>query len=398
MDSIKNAKVYKNGKFESVDFPTNLGGFVSNFNNLFVFPAFCDVHVHLREPGFSYKETIKSGTLACARGGYTDVCSMPNLNPVPDSKEHLEAQLQIIEKDAVINVHPYASITVGQLGEELSDFEGLKNAFAFSDDGRGVQSEDMMRKAMLKAKELGKVIVAHCEDNSLLHGGYIHDGEYAQLHNHKGICSESEWGPIKRDIALAKETGCKYHVCHISTKESVELIRKAKADGVDITCETAPHYLVLTDMDLKEEGRFKMNPPLRSEEDRLALIEGIKDGTIDMISTDHAPHSAEEKAKGLQKSAFGIVGIETAFSVMYTYLVKTGIITLEKLIEIMAINPRNRFGIKESGYTVWDLDKKFTVNPDDFLSMGKATPFENYELYGECKMTVLGNSIKYIKE
>ena len=398
MDSIKNAKVYKNGKFESVDFPTNLGGFVSNFNNLFVFPAFCDVHVHLREPGFSYKETIKSGTLACARGGYTDVCSMPNLNPVPDSLEHLKAQLDIIEKNAQINVHPYASITVGQLGEELSDFDGLKDAFAFSDDGRGVQSEDMMRKAMLKAKALGKIIVAHCEDNSLLHGGYIHDGEYARLHGHKGICSESEWGPIKRDIALAKETGCKYHVCHISTKESVELIRQAKADGVDITCETAPHYLVLTDMDLKEDGKFKMNPPLRSEEDRLALIEGIKDSTIDMIATDHAPHSAEEKSKGLEKSAFGIVGIETAFSVMYTYLVKTGIISLEKLIEIMAINPRKRFGIKDSGYTVWDLDKQFTVNPQEFLSMGRATPFENYELYGECKMTVLGNSIKYIKE
>jgi dihydroorotase len=317
---------------------------------------------------------------------------------VPDSKEHLQAQLQIIEKDAVINVHPYASITVGQQGAELSDFDNLKDAFAFSDDGRGVQSEDMMRQAMLKAKELGKIIVAHCEDNSLLHGGYIHDGEYAQLHGHKGICSESEWKPIERDIALAKETGCKYHVCHISTKESVELIRKAKADGVDITCETAPHYLVLTDMDLKEDGKFKMNPPLRSEEDRLALIEGIKDGTIDMIATDHAPHSAEEKSKGLEKSAFGIVGIETAFPVMYTHLVKTGIISLEKLIEIMAINPRNRFGIKDSGYTVWDLDKKFTVNPNEFLSLGKATPFENCELYGECKLTVLGDSIKYIKE
>ena len=398
MDSIKNAKVYKNGKFESIDFPTNLGGFVVDFNNCYVFPAFCDVHVHLREPGFSYKETIKSGTCACAKGGYTDVCSMPNLNPVPDSVEHLKAQLDIIEKDACINVHPYASITVGQLGNELSDFDGLKDAFAFSDDGRGVQNADMMRKAMLKAKELGKVIVAHCEDNSLLHGGYIHDGEYAKKHNHRGICSESEWGPIKRDIALAKETGCKYHVCHISTKESVELIRQAKADGVDITCETAPHYLVLTDMDLKEDGKFKMNPPLRSEEDRLALIEGIKDGTIDMIATDHAPHSAEEKSKGLQKSAFGIVGIETAFSVMYTFLVKTGIISLEKLIEIMAINPRKRFGISDSGYTVWDLDKKFVVNPKEFLSMGKATPFENYELYGECKLTVLGDSIKYIKE
>ena len=395
---LTNAKVYENGTFVVKNFPLCKGGIVSNFNNLFVFPAFCDVHVHLREPGFSYKETIKSGTMACARGGYTDVCSMPNLNPVPDSAEHLKAQLDIIETDAVINVHPYASITVGQKGEELSDFENLRHAFAFSDDGRGVQDEEMMRNAMIKAKELGKIIVAHCEDNSLLFGGYIHDGEYAKTHGHKGICSESEWKPIERDLKLAKETGCKYHVCHISCKESVELIRKAKADGVDVTCETAPHYLVLTDMDLKEEGRFKMNPPLRSESDRLALIEGIKDGTIDMIATDHAPHSADEKSKGLEKSAFGIVGIETAFPVMYTYLVKTGIISLEKLIEIMAINPRERFGILQNGYTVWDLDKKFTVNTNDFLSLGKATPFGGYELYGENQLTVQNDKVKYIKE
>ncbi len=393
---LKNAKVYENGKFVCKDFST--GGIVSNFNNLFVFPAFCDVHVHLREPGFSYKETIKSGTLAAAKGGYSDVCSMPNLNPVPDSFENLKTQLNLIEKDAVINVHPYASITKGQLGLELSPFCELIDAFAFSDDGRGVQSEEMMESAMLKAKELNKIVVAHCEDNSLLKGGYIHDGEYAKLHGHKGICSESEWKPIERDLALAKKTGCKYHVCHISCKESVELIRKAKADGVDVTCETAPHYLILTDMDLKEDGRFKMNPPLRSEEDRKALIEGIKDGTIDMIATDHAPHSAEEKSKGLEKSAFGIVGIETAFSLMFTFLVKKGIISLEKLVELMAINPRNRFGIKTSGYTVWDLDKRFTVKEEDFLSLGKATPFEDYELYGECKMTVVNNEIKYIKE
>ncbi len=395
---LTNAKVYENGTFVVKNFPLCKGGIVSNFNNLFVFPAFCDVHVHLREPGFSYKETIKSGTMACARGGYTDVCSMPNLNPVPDSAEHLKAQLDIIETNAVINVHPYASITVGQKGEELSDFENLRHAFAFSDDGRGVQDEEMMRNAMIKAKELGKIIVAHCEDNSLLFGGYIHDGEYAKAHNHKGICSESEWKPIERDLKLAKETGCKYHVCHISCKESVELIRKAKADGVDVTCETAPHYLVLTDMDLKEEGRFKMNPPLRSESDRLALIKGIKDGTIDMIATDHAPHSADEKSKGLEKSAFGIVGIETAFPVMYTYLVKTGIISLEKLIEIIAINPRERFGILQNGYTVWDLDKKFTVNTNDFLSSGKATPFDGYELYGENQLTVQNDKVKYIKE
>lgn len=395
---IKNATVYENGSFICKNFPLTVSGIVSNFNKLFVFPAFCDVHVHLREPGFSYKETIKSGTKASARGGYSDVCSMPNLNPVPDSYENLQKQLDIIKNDAVINVHPYASITKGQLGEELSDFDKLQHAFAFSDDGKGVQDAEMMKSAMLKAKELGKIIVAHCEDNSLLFGGYIHDGDYARLHGHKGICSESEWKPIERDLKLAKITGCKYHVCHISTKESVELIRKAKSEGVDVTCETAPHYLVLTDKDLKEDGRFKMNPPLRSEEDRLALIEGIKDGTIDMIATDHAPHSAEEKSKGLEKSAFGIVGIETAFPIMYTHLVKTGIITLEKLIEIMAVNPRERFSIKESGYTVWDLDKKFTVNTDQFLSQGRATPFENCELYGECKLTVVNNEIKYIKE
>ena len=324
---------------------------------------------------------------------------MPNLNPVPDSVENLQKQLDIIKNGAVINVHPYASITVGQKGEALSDFEGMCDmAIAFSDDGRGVQSEDMMKSAMQKAKALNKMIVAHCEENSLLKGGYIHDGEYANLHNHKGICSMSEWLPIKRDLELVREIGCKYHVCHISTKESVDLIRKAKADGVDVTCETAPHYLVFNDMDLKEDGKWKMNPPIRSEEDRQALIEGIKDGTVDMIATDHAPHSAEEKAKGLEKSAFGVVGIETSFPVMYTHLVKTGIITLEKLIELMSVNPRRRFGIRDSGFTVWDLDKKIKVNPCDFLSLGKATPFDGCELFGECIMTVANGKIAYLKE
>ena len=396
--TVKNAMVYMNKQFVLQDFSFPKGVTVSNFNNLVVLPAFCDVHVHLREPGFSYKETIFSGSRACAHGGYTDVLTMPNLNPVPDSVENLEKQLEIIKRDAVINVHPYASITVGQKGEELTDFETLTQAIAFSDDGRGVQSEEMMRKAMINAKRLGKMIVAHCEDNSLLFGGYIHDGEYARLHGHKGICSQSEWGPIERDLRLAKETGCKYHVCHISTKESVDLIRKAKADGVDVTCETAPHYLVFNDMDLQEEGRFKMNPPIRSEADRQALIEGIKDGTIDMIATDHAPHSMEEKSKGLEKSAFGVVGIETAFQVMYTHLVKTGIITLEKLVEIMAINPRERFGLKQSGTTVWDLDKEITVKPESFLSLGKATPFEDMKLYGECLITELDGKVVYCKE
>ena len=390
--------VYMNKQFVLQDFSFPQGVTISNFKNLVVLPAFCDVHVHLREPGFSYKETIFAGSRASAHGGYTDVLTMPNLNPVPDNVENLEKQLEIIKRDAVINVHPYASITVGQKGEQLTDFKSLTHAIAFSDDGRGVQSEDMMLKAMLNAKALGKMIVAHCEDNSLLFGGYIHDGEYARLHNHKGICSKSEWGPIERDLKLAKETGCKYHVCHISTKESVDLIRKAKADGVDVTCETAPHYLVFNDMDLQEEGRFKMNPPIRSEADRLALIEGIKDGTIDMIATDHAPHSAEEKSKGLEKSAFGVVGIETAFPVMYTHLVKTGIITLEKLVEIMAINPRERFGLKQSGITVWDLDKEITVKPESFLSLGKATPFENMKLFGECLLTEFNGKIVYCKE
>ena len=407
--TLKGVNIYKNKAFHTGDFSFEIsprisvsqfdGAFVSNLNNCFVFPAFCDVHVHLREPGFSYKETIKTGTLAAARGGYSDVCSMPNLNPVPDSVENLEIQRKLIKASAIIKAHPYASITVGQQGEALSDFEGMKDlCFAYSDDGRGVQSEALMRKAMLKAKALGKIIVAHCEDNSLLRGGYIHDGEYARLHGHKGICSKSEWKPIERDLRLAKETGCKYHVCHISCKESVELIRKAKAEGIDATCETAPHYLVMNDMMLKEDGRFKMNPPIRSEADRLALIEGLKDGTIDMIATDHAPHSAEEKGKGLEKSLMGVVGLETAFSVMYTHLVKRGIITLEKLIEVMSINPRRRFGIEDTGdFCVFDLETQYTVNPDEFLSQGKATPFKDERLYGVCKLTVADKKIVYTK-
>ena len=372
--------------------------FADTQNNYFILPGFCDVHVHFREPGFSYKETIKTGSLAAAHGGYTAVCTMPNLNPVPDSIEHINQQLKIIEDDAVINVYPYASITVGQLGEKLSDMENISElAIAFSDDGRGVQSRELMREAMLKAKSFGKLIVAHCEDNSLLHGGYIHAGEYAKAHGHRGICSESEWGPIKRDLELVKETGCAYHVCHISCKESVELIRQAKAEGLNVTCETGPHYLILDDSNLQEDGKFKMNPPLRSHEDKLALIEGIKDGTIDMIATDHAPHSAEEKSKGLEKSAFGIVGIETAFQLMYTYFVKTNIITLERLIELMSFNARKRFNIpiKNNDYSIWQLDEKIVVNPKDFLSLGKAMPFEGYELYGKCYLTVCGGKTVY---
>lgn len=375
--------------------------FADTQNNYFIFPGFCDVHVHFREPGFSYKETIASGSRAAAHGGYTAVCTMPNLNPVPDSVEHLNEQLNIIKNDAAINVYPYASITVGQNGLNLSDMQGMaKNCIAFSDDGRGVQSRKLMREAMLKAKALGKMIVAHCEDNKLLYGGYIHDGEYAKAHNHRGICSESEWGQIKRDLELVKETGCKYHVCHISCKESVELIRRAKAEGLDVTCETGPHYLILDDSNLQEDGKFKMNPPLRSYQDKLALIEGIKDGTIDMIATDHAPHSADEKSKGLEKSAFGIVGIETAFPLMYTYFVKTGIITLEKLMDLLVYNARERFNIplNQNDYTLWRLDEEITVNADDFVSQGKAMPFEGYKLFGKCYLTVCGGKIAYIDD
>jgi dihydroorotase len=346
--------------------------------------------VHFREPGFSYKETIKTGSLSAANGGYTDVCTMPNLNPVPHSIDTISKQLEIIKRDAKIGVFPYASITVNQEGLELSNLEGMKDlCIAYSDDGRGVQSDEMMEAAMKRAKALDKMIVAHCEVNDLLFGGYIHDGEYCKQHGMKGICSESEWKQVERDIMLAKKTGCKYHVCHISAKETVDLIRKAKAEGVDITCETAPHYLVYNDMDLQDLGRFKMNPPIRSEADRLALIEGIKDGTIDMIATDHAPHSLEEKSLGLKDSKMGVVGLETAFAVMYTNFVKTGVITLEKLIELMSVNPRKRFGIDlGNSYTVFDLSKSYTVCPSEFLSMGRATPFEGVTLFGECLMTV----------
>ena len=405
MNNIINAQICTLTSFPQFTKETVLGAFsefgasVYNSSQYMIFPGFCDVHVHLRQPGFSYKETIKSGTQASAHGGYTTVFSMPNLKPVPDSAEHLKEQLDIIKKDAVINVLPYGAITVGQNGEELSDMEGMaKDVIAFSDDGRGVQSEEMMKEAMLRAKALGKIIVAHCEDNSLLHGGYIHDGVYASKHSHRGICSESEWKPIKRDLELCRQTGCAYHVCHISCKESVELIRQAKAQGIDVTCETGPHYLILTDEDLKEDGRFKMNPPLRSKEDRQALIEGVLDGTIDMIATDHAPHSQEEKSRGLEKSAFGIVGIETAFQLLYTHLVKKNIISLERLVELLAVNPRKRFGLEyDNSFTVWNLDKKTVINPSDFLSMGKATPFEGEEVFGECELTVFNGKTAYKK-
>ena len=414
---ITNVNVYRNNSFEKCNVAVDNGIVVSvssdadcaayektvDGNGMYLFPGFVDVHVHLREPGFVYKETIESGTASAARGGFTHVCSMPNLNPVPDSMENLALQLDAIKRDAKIEVVPYGAITVGQKGEELSEMcEMAEYVCAFSDDGRGVQSEKMMMEAMLRAKSLGKIIAAHCEVNDLLFGGYIHDGEYAKKHGHRGISSESEWKQIERDIALAKQTGVSYHVCHISTKESVELIRNAKKDGVSITCETAPHYLIFNDMDLVENARFKMNPPIRSEADRLALIEGILDGTIDMIATDHAPHSEEEKSRGLEKSLMGVVGLETSFSAMYTHFVKTGIVTLGHLMKLMHDNAKARFGIgsdievgKKADFTLFDLSREYTVNPDEFATKGRFTPFEGMKLCGRCVMTVYDGKTVY---
>lgn len=397
--------IYFNSEKYSYPDVSELQNILSSFSDLFnsessqyvVFPGFCDVHVHFREPGFSYKERILSGSKAAAHGGYTAVCAMPNLNPVPDSISHLKEELDIIEEDAAIHVYPYGAITVGQLGNELADLEGMaEEVIAFSDDGHGVQTDEMMKNAMLRAKCLGKLIVAHCEVNELLKGGYIHDGKYAKEHGHRGICSESEWKQVERDVKLAEETGASYHACHISTKESVDIIRNAKARGVDVTCETAPHYLIFSDEDLKEDGKWKMNPPIRDKSDRAALIEAIIDGTIDCLATDHAPHSSEEKSKGLEKSAFGISGIETAFPVIYTKLVTEGIISLDKLISLLVDNPRKRFGIPLSNdYTIWDLNAKYEINPDKFLSQGHSTPFEGMKVFGKCILTVCNGEIVY---
>ena len=404
---------FENGRFVSVDqeshsFATNTSDAATpsqqndavgiSISNCYMFPAFCDVHVHLREPGFFYKESIATGTAAAARGGYADVFSMANLDPVPDTVENIGLQWEIINRDAVVRVHPYAAITKGLAGKELVDFEALAPRCAgFSDDGKGVQNDDMMEAAMKAAKAVGKIIVAHCEDERLLYGGCIHDGAFAAEHGLPGICSESEWGQIARDLKLAEKTGCAYHVCHISTKESVAIIREAKARGVNVTCETAPHYLTMDDSMIEDHGRFKMNPPIRAKEDREALIAGLLDGTIDMIATDHAPHSAEEKAQGLRDSRMGVVGLETAFSVLYTKLVKPGILPLEKLIEVMAINPRKRFGlpIKDDDLCVFDPNAEYTVNPEEFATKGRSTPFDGWKLYGVCRMTVVDGKIVY---
>ena len=416
---LRNATVYMHDSFQKKDLLIDGGKvFVDSISadsisvstiidctDKIIIPGFTDVHVHLREPGFFYKETIATGTKAAAKGGYTCVCPMPNLKPAPSTLEKLNEQLDIIKRDAVVKTIPYGTITMNQDGRSrLADMEAMAPyVCGFSDDGKGVQTGELMEEAMLKAKSLNKLIVAHCEDESLLFKGYIHDGEYARVHGHRGICSESEWKQVERDIALAEKTGCGYHVCHISTKETVNLIRKAKAEGIDVTCETGPHYLVLTDMDLQEDGRFKMNPPLRSNADMEALIEGICDGTIDMIATDHAPHSAEEKSRGLEKSAFGIVGLETSFPILYTHLVKKGIISLEKLIEIMSVNPRRRFGFEggviadgqPADLAVIDLDREWIIDPDDFVSMGKATPFAGWKVNGKVLMTFVDGEKVY---
>ena len=376
---------------------------VIDVSGLIVVPGFVDIHVHFREPGFTAKETVRTGSLAAARGGYTAVCAMPNLDPVPDSPATLAAEQAAIDRDAVIDVLPYCSITKGRKGLELVDFKALKDkCIAFSDDGSGVQSEEMMLSAMQAAAREDVIIAAHCEDNSLLHGGYIHDGRYCAQYGHKGICSESEWGQIERDLRLCGQTGCRYHVCHISTKESVALIREAKSRGVRVTCETAPHYLVLCEDDLQEDGRFKMNPPLRSSEDREALIEGLADGTIDAIATDHAPHTAEEKSRGLAHSAMGIVGLETSFPVLYTALVRTGRIGLGRLVEAMSESPRRIFRIggglepgMPADITVIDLDKEYSIDSRSFLSMGKATPFDGWKVRGEVVMTLKDGKAVY---
>ena len=410
---LQNAQILSSGGvFRAVDVLLSGGRIVSigdriscpadavsiDLHKAVLFPGFVDVHVHLREPGFSYKETIRTGTLAAAHGGFAHVAAMPNLDPVPDCAAALAVQRAIIEKDALVHVHPYGAISVGEKGERLADLDGLApGVIAFSDDGRGVQSESLMREAMMQCRRLGKILAAHCEDNSLLHGGYIHDGAYARAHGHRGICSESEWGPIARDLRLAEETGCAYHVCHVSTKESVALIRAANRRGVDVTCETAPHYLTFTDEDLQEDGRFKMNPPLRAREDRDALIMGLLDGTIDMLVTDHAPHSREEKARGLEKSAMGVVGLETSFAASYTALVQTGILPLGKLVDLMHGAPMRRFGCgtelaegQPADLTAFDLTKTYTVDPETFLTMGRATPFAGRALTGVCKLTMIG--------
>ncbi len=413
---LKNGTVYTGGALTQCDVLVENGVIAAIGENLTcegeiidctgktVLPGLVDLHVHLREPGFTYKETVASGTAAAAAGGYTTVCSMPNLNPVPDSIEHLQLQLDAIERDACIRVFPFGAITVGEQGQQLSDITGMApHCIGFSDDGKGVQSIDMMREAMELARDAGRFISAHCEDESLLEGGAIHKGEYAALHGMKGISSQSESAPIERDIQLVAETGVQYHICHISAKESIEAVRRGKAAGIGVTCEVTPHHIALTDMDITEDnGRFKMNPPLRGREDKAAIWAGLQDGTIDCIATDHAPHSEEEKGRGLEKSAFGTVGSETAFAVCYTQLVRSGALRLEKLADLMSSQPAAIIGRRaaiavgeEADMAVFDLTEKFTVDPDQFVSKGKSSPFTGTELYGVTELTVCAGNIVY---
>ena len=414
---LKNLTVYFRSAFQKADILISdgivaamgygllIGGDVAvfDFHGAYALPGLVDPHVHLREPGYEYKETIRTGTLAAARGGYTGVCSMPNLKPVPDSLEALKVQLDIIRRDAAVAVRPYGSITRGEGGAELSDMADMAPYVAgFSDDGRGVQSEEMMRSAMVLARELGKPIVAHAEDESLLKKGWaVHDGSYAKAHGLVGNAPESEWRQVERDLELVRETGCAYHVCHVSTKETVGLVRLAKFEGLDVTCETGPHYLTLTEDDLQDQGRFRMNPPIRSAQDREALIEGLCDGTVDMIATDHAPHSEKEKAGGLNGSLNGIVGLECAFPVLYTKLVRGNITSLERLIEMMSAAPARRFGLpggaiepgERANIAIFDLERRTTVDSAGFLSMGRSTPFDGWSVYGRCLMTVADGRI-----
>lgn len=410
--------VFLNGRFENLDVAVDQGRIVSvsptlpkggfsviELHNCCLVPGFVDVHTHLREPGFSYKETVYSGTAAAAAGGYTAVCAMPNLNPVPDSLEHLQTQLDVIDRDARIHVYPYGAITCGERGEALAELGAMAPHVAgFSDDGRGVQKEEMMRSAMELARRLDRPIVAHCEDESLLQKGWaVHDGEFARAHGLPGNASASEWRQVERDIRLVRETGCRYHVCHVSTKESVALIRAAKAEGLPVSCETGPHYLVLCDGELLDEGRFRMNPPIRSAADRDALVEGLLDGTVDCIATDHAPHAAPEKSGGLRGSLNGVVGLECAFPVLYTMLVETGLAPLETVLNALCVNPRRIFGLpggviapgQSADLTVLDLNRPHTVDSGTFRSLGRATPFDGWGVSAAVAMTICGGEIVY---
>lgn len=374
-----------------------------------VSPGLIDVHVHLREPGYERKETIETGTKAAARGGYTTIAAMANTIPVPDSMESVTYIEGLLQQSAQVRVFPYAAITLGERGQEIVDVEALSETsiLGFSDDGRGIQEAGVMYQAMQRAKAVNKPIVAHCEDDSLLFGGYLHDGEYAKANGHRGILSVSESAQIARDIMLAQATGVHYHICHISTKESVELVRFAKAQGINVTAEVSPHHLILCDTDIvNDDPNFKMNPPLRADADRIACVQGLLDGTIDVIATDHAPHHEDEKAWGIETAPFGIVGLETAFPLMYTKFVKTGKMTLKQLIDCMSTKPANIFnlpyGTLEVGaaadITIIDLDKEMEIDSSQFLSKGKNTPFNGYNVTGWPVMTLVGGRVAYKDE